>query len=305
MTMKAMAAMETPNIIWCSLVSLSKTLLFDCVSLSRCLSIMSGECADLWTSAMSECRLSSFLCLSWVSLVATDDRVVSSFLIASNSSPSLCPLFLSISVFSSAKFFSMAAIRLPRASIACAICDRNGWVSTTSLKTMLVRSLMASDSARWSLKLEASCKMSSEASETSLTSASGTASTSASDSSTFGSWLPMWSSVNSTVQVLAPGTTCRASSEPSKWVRPMCPPGCRAAWILMVPWSSISSVLSVGFTLSFNLIGAPVVKSNFRASAVGMSVLSLISLVPSLWITLTEFWLPSKKKMPRPLNFLL
>merc|ERR1712079_858699 len=43
----AIAAMETPNIILCSLASLSNTFVFDCVSLSKCLSIMSGECAVL------------------------------------------------------------------------------------------------------------------------------------------------------------------------------------------------------------------------------------------------------------------
>mmetsp|Transcript_94669 Transcript_94669/g.187584 ORF Transcript_94669/g.187584 Transcript_94669/m.187584 type:complete len:134 (+) Transcript_94669:180-581(+) len=47
MMINAIAAMETPNIILCSLASLSSTLLLDCVSLSKCLSIMSGECAVL------------------------------------------------------------------------------------------------------------------------------------------------------------------------------------------------------------------------------------------------------------------
>mmetsp|Transcript_62762 Transcript_62762/g.177011 ORF Transcript_62762/g.177011 Transcript_62762/m.177011 type:complete len:220 (-) Transcript_62762:807-1466(-) len=152
MMMKAMARIENPNILWCSLVSWSRTLVCDTVSLSRCLSMLSDECADLWTSAMSRCRLSSRLCLSLVSLEATFDRSVSSFLMASNSTPSLCPLFLSSSDFRSAKLFSIAATRLPRESRARDICWRIGWDSTTSLKTMFVRSLIASDSARWSEK---------------------------------------------------------------------------------------------------------------------------------------------------------
>mmetsp|Transcript_148003 Transcript_148003/g.368882 ORF Transcript_148003/g.368882 Transcript_148003/m.368882 type:complete len:216 (+) Transcript_148003:132-779(+) len=158
--MKAIAAMETPNIFWCSFVSWSSTLVLDWVSLSKCLSMLSGECADLCTSAMSACKLSSLECLSSVASDATEDKEVSSFLIASNSAPSLWPVFLSSSAFNSAKLPSMTSMRLPRDSIARDICCLIGCVSTTSLKTMLVNSLMASDSARWSLKVEASARTS-------------------------------------------------------------------------------------------------------------------------------------------------
>mmetsp|Transcript_43894 Transcript_43894/g.113395 ORF Transcript_43894/g.113395 Transcript_43894/m.113395 type:complete len:210 (+) Transcript_43894:140-769(+) len=160
MTMKAIAAMETPNIFWCSLVSWSRTLLFESDSLSKCLSMLAPELAVLCTSSMSSCRTFSFWCLSSVSLLAALDNELSSSLIAANSSPSLCPVFLSSSALSSSKFFSMVEIRLPRFSMARVICSRMGCVSTTSLNTMFVRSLMASDSARRSLKLDASARTS-------------------------------------------------------------------------------------------------------------------------------------------------
>mmetsp|Transcript_89339 Transcript_89339/g.266455 ORF Transcript_89339/g.266455 Transcript_89339/m.266455 type:complete len:222 (+) Transcript_89339:145-810(+) len=214
MTMKAMAAMDTPNIVWCSLVSLSRTLEFDCDSWSKCLSITSGEWADLCTSAMSEWRLSSFLCLSLVSEAAAVEREDSSRLMEANSSLSLCPLFLSISCFSSAKFLSMVPMRLPNASMAWAICERMGCVSTTSLKTMLVRSLIASDSARWSLWAEVSRRTSSVMSSALRASASGTAFTSFSAAFALGSLLLISSSCTSTLTVFTAGSWSLGSREP-------------------------------------------------------------------------------------------
>mmetsp|Transcript_1775 Transcript_1775/g.4764 ORF Transcript_1775/g.4764 Transcript_1775/m.4764 type:complete len:222 (-) Transcript_1775:775-1440(-) len=221
MTMKAMAAMDTPNIIRCSLVSLSKTLLLDCDSLSRCLSITSGEWADLCTSAMSECKVSSFLCLSCVAVAATEERDDSSLLMALNSSLSLWPLFLSISALSSAKFFSMVEMRLPRVSIACSICVRIGCVSTTSLKTMLVRSLMASDSARCSLNEDDSRKTSSEISSDFRASAWGTACTSFSAGLALGSLLLISKSWISNLMLLSAASWTFGSSEPLKVEMPM------------------------------------------------------------------------------------
>mmetsp|Transcript_23514 Transcript_23514/g.35186 ORF Transcript_23514/g.35186 Transcript_23514/m.35186 type:complete len:250 (-) Transcript_23514:376-1125(-) len=160
MMMNAIAPKDTPNMVWCSLLSWSKTFRLDCVSLSRCLSMVSGECADLCMSAMSACKLSKLDRLFLVSCVAAVDRDANSFLMFSNSSPSLWPVFLSRTSLSSLKSSSITETRFDRVSRDFAICCLTGCVSTTSLKTKFVSSLIASDSALWSLKEDASANTS-------------------------------------------------------------------------------------------------------------------------------------------------
>mmetsp|Transcript_100538 Transcript_100538/g.283542 ORF Transcript_100538/g.283542 Transcript_100538/m.283542 type:complete len:203 (-) Transcript_100538:861-1469(-) len=158
---KAIATIETPNIFWCPFVKLVMVRWLDSASLLRWWSILSEELAVLWASEMASWTLSMLLCLSFVPLVATVDRCVNSCLIASNSLPRWCPVFLSISCFRFSNVASIAVMRFDSDSIAFATCWRKGSVSKASLNTRFVRSLIVSDSARWSLKDEASRKTSS------------------------------------------------------------------------------------------------------------------------------------------------